>query len=197
MRLWSTAVLASAVALGGCNNLLAKMNPCGGIYPVDGTATVSTRSVTGTVKAGATSYDLAAGDCDTLLSGTATDASGSATFDVECGSASLAFTLPDLRTLATGEHVDVAATLSADLSSSPAAGTAQLTVDAAEGSSSPAPAFVTSDFVRTVVLDLSVPATTDAAGSTLTVHVTINVVASDYTQGMTEGTDSCPDLPAK
>jgi hypothetical protein len=228
VRFLLPALLATAAAgsLAGCNNFLAKNNPCGGIYPADGVAEIFGVHVTGQMVADRATYDFDAastlgssGDCTTFVSGTAsTDGSGTTSVTVSCHDVDVTFVVPDVRALAAGDTQMVHGNVSAggignqvpcrDI-------TATMKIESATGAKTGSSPYVTADFLRSVTLDMTsdAPGTIDADGGAdggvatsgplprcalhVVAHAKADFAASDYSQATTSGEDHCPALPSK
>jgi hypothetical protein len=80
---------------------------------------------------------------------------------------------------------------------------ATLTVVRATGAKAGSPAFVTSDFLRSVTLDVTSDDGADASSdagrcaSHVVVHARADFAAKDYKQATASGGDHCPNLPSK
>ena len=215
-----------AVALGllacACNHVLARNNPCGGTYPVDGYASIGsvpTDGVAVITTTGDASYPFDSDptvipdeQCDTFVAGTASD-DGTQTIDYEvsCGIPTIAITLPDVRTLEQGARVAVAAKVTTSNGAITClAGQAAFTIEVATGGKAPSPAFVTADFVRAGTIDFDGSAlsvddggASDASAlppgcpSRARLHAHVRVAASNYSQATGANRDVCPSLPEK
>jgi hypothetical protein len=210
----SLGVAVAAVAfVAGCNNFLARHNPCGGIYPADGVAEIGSVETDGVVDIASPSETThpftsdptapSSEDCWTFITGLATeDGASTTTYQVTCGSVEVSLTIPDVRTLSQGAKVTLPSSVTSD-GSECFAGSATLTIEQSVGAKAPAPTFVTRDFVRVGILELD--STTIADGGTssrscpshVALHGRISLTASNYSQATTAGEDHCPSLPSK
>lgn len=175
----------ATLGLAGCDHVLAKNNPCGGIYPADGVAEVRAQADGTLLDADGKTYPFELtsgiaqesgpdGACWTFVSGTATDTGGE-TIDlqVECGSVVIDVTLPDVRLLDHGATARVPVKVGpSPQGATICTGTATLAIETATGAKAPAPSWVTSDFVRAGTLHFepatppSGDASVDAAAAT-------------------------------
>jgi hypothetical protein len=209
----ATGVLLAPL-LFGCGDWLARHNPCGGIYPAQGVAEVTTERASGTVSVVTAGGDLTdaivpeseatgSGSCEAFFSGLASDDdSATSTLQVTChdGAApTLLFTVPDVRPLEEGAVVTLQAQLSDDNSQGhtcTSTSSATPRIDRAVGGQAPSPTFVTSDFVREASITFD-SATPGACAARVTITASLTVEATDYSQAMQEGAGRCPPLPSK
>lgn len=209
--------LLAAASLAGCNNFLAKNNPCGGIYPADGVAEIFGLHFDGDMETGGAKYAFdstlladSANACLTFASGTAADdGTGTTQIMVSCHDVELTFTLPDMRPLAEGATLTVPLSVgigSVGNTTPCRSATATLRIDRAVGAKAASPTFVTSDFLRSVTLDVTSDDASDAGdagtgtgtcASRVTVHARADFAAKDYSQATTSGENHCPSIPSK
>ena len=211
-RLALALVAASSVA--ACNNLLAKNNPCGGIYPADGVAEIFGVQWGGTMAVGNVmqSFDSSVvaesvDDCETFSSGSAADdGTGTTKMTVSCHDVEMTFAVPDVRSLAESATLSIPATVGeGGLGNTVPCRSAQatMTVVRATGAKAGSPQFVTSDFLRSVTLEVTSDDGADASSdggrcpSHVVVHARADFAAKDYKQATTSGENHCPSLPSK
>lgn len=205
-----TVVLLAAASLAGCNNFLAKNNPCGGIYPADGVAEIFGLQFEGEMETGGAKYTFdsslvadSANACETFASGSASDdGTGTTLITVSCHDVSVTFDVPDVRTLAEGASMTVTASMASGSIGNPVPcrpASAMLKINRAVGAKAASPTFVTSDFLRSVTLDIASDDASDAGScaSHVAVHANADFAAKDYKQATTSGENHCPALPSK